>query len=203
MSQNLINAGIINPAQWPLARVWLEVSALLGIAPRQIENLALWPHQIWVKIIGAGAVFVSYRRLPLWTELGLDAISQCCDRQQLEELGEIFSTELKRYPTQYPSSAVEQWRTAWSQKAQQLKADALRQVQEEERLKPLRERQQACQQWQNGWREVLRYCRSCEALERLAPEIQLQSQEFADLPEGQNVIQLWHQRWQELTQASA
>jgi hypothetical protein len=44
MSKNLITAQIITPTQWPLARVWLEVSALLGTAPRQIEQLEFWPH---------------------------------------------------------------------------------------------------------------------------------------------------------------
>lgn len=35
-------------------------------------------------------------------------------------------------------------------------------------------------------------------------ELNWQSQEFADLPEVMQAIQqLWHQRWQELSQASA
>ncbi|MGB3188275.1 MAG: hypothetical protein WBB43_02465 [Limnoraphis sp.] len=196
MSKNLITAGIIVPAKWPLARVWLEVSAWLGIAPRQIEHLELWPHQIWVKIVGSGAIFVSYRCLPLWIEQGLEAISQCRDRDCLNQLGDIFSQEVKRYHPQYNQIAVEKWRSAWSEKAKQLRID-------EERLKPLRERQQACQQWQDGWRQVLRYCSSLESLERLTPEIKVQTQQFEDLPESQTVMQLWHQRKQEITHATA
>ncbi|MEA5497974.1 MAG: hypothetical protein WAN66_01980 [Limnoraphis robusta] len=196
MSKNLVTAGIIVPAKWPLARVWLEVSALLGIAPRQIEHLEMWQHQIWVKIIGSGAIFVSYRCLPLWIEQGLEAISQCRDRDRLNQLGEIFSREVQRYGSQYNSTAVEQWRSAWGEKAKQLKID-------EERLKPLRERQQACLQWQEGWRQVLRYCGSVESLEGLAPEIKVQTQQFEDLPESKTVMELWHQRWKEITHASA
>ncbi|MEB3278690.1 MAG: hypothetical protein VKK42_07165 [Lyngbya sp.] len=196
MSKNLITAGIIVPAQWPLARVWLEVSAWLGIAPRQIEHLELWQHQIWVKIVGSGAIFVSYRSLPLWIEQGLEAISQCPTRDRLNELGEIFSREVKRYRPHYHPQAIEQWRSAWSEKAKQLRTD-------EERLKPLRERQEACQQWQDGWRQVLRYCSTLESLERLAPEIKVQTQQFEDLPESQTVMQLWHQRQQEITQVTA
>jgi fructoselysine-6-P-deglycase FrlB-like protein len=51
---------------------------------------------------------------------------------------------------------------------------------------------------------VLRCCRDCTGLERLAPEINQQSQEFADLPDViQAMQQLWKQRWQELEEAIA
>jgi hypothetical protein len=46
---------------------------------------------------------------------------------------------------------------------------------------------------------VLYCCRDFTGLERLAPEIRQQSQEFADLPEVMQAMQqLWNQRWQEL-----
>lgn len=203
MSNNLIQAGVIVPSQWPLARVWLEVATLLSIAPRNIERLEFWQHQIWVKIEQKKAVFISYRRLPLWKETGLDAIKNCSDRSYLNQLGEMLSLEVKQYPTQYDSSVLEAWRSVWAQKSQQLKLEAQRQAQEEERLRPLRERQQAVQQWHDGWKTVLRYCNSFDGLERLAPELKQQSQEFADLPQGETAMELWHQRWQELTQATA
>ena len=203
MSKNLITAGIITPTQWPLARVWLEVSALLGTAPRQIEHLDLWPHQIWVKIVGKGAVFVSYRSLPLWVEQGLTAIQQCHERNRLEQLGDIISVEIRCHQKHYTPAVIEQWRNAWADKANQFKLEALQQAQEEERLRPLREHQQACQAWRNAWQQVLSYCQTLDSLESLAPELQSQSQNFADLPEGQNAMQLWHNRKQELTHASA
>lgn len=203
MSQNLIKAGVIVPSQWPLARVWLEVATLLSIAPRHIERLEFWPHQIWVKIQQKKAVFVSYRRLPLWKETGLDSIQNCSDRSSLEQLGEMLSLEVKHYKNQYNPAVLEEWRSAWAKKSQYFKLEAQRQAQEEERLKPIRARQQAGQQWHEGWKTVLHYCNSFDSLERLAPELQQQSQEFADLPEGETAMQLWHQRWQELTQATA
>ena len=196
MSKNLITAGIIVPAQWPLARVWLEVSAWLGIPPRQIEHLEFWPHQIWVKIIGSGAIFVSYRSLPLWIEQGIEAISQCRDRDRLNQLGEIFGREVQSHGVHYRPKAVEQWRAAWSERAKQLRI-------EEERLKPERERQQACQEWRDGWRQVLRYCTTLESLDRLAPEIRVQTGQFEDVPESETAMQLWHQRRAEIIQATA
>ena len=203
MSQNLIKAGVIVPSQWPLARVWLEVANLLTIAPRHIERLEFWQHQIWVKVQHKKPVFVSYRRLPLWKETGLEAIQNCSDRSTLDQLGEMLSLEVKHYQTQYRPVVLEEWRSAWANKAQQFKREAQRQAQEEERLKPLRLRQQTYQQWSDGWKTVLHYCNSFDALERLAPELQRQSQEFTDLPEAETAMELWHQRWQELTQATA
>jgi hypothetical protein len=203
MSKNLITAEIITPTQWPLARVWLEVSALLGTAPRQIEQLEFWPHLIWVNIVGYGAVFVSYRCLPLWVEHSLAAIQRCSDRTQLDQLGDLFRAEIQSHQKHYTASVIEQWRSVWAEKAKQLKAEALRQAQEEERLRPLRERQQACQTWREAWKQVLHYCQSLEALERLEPELQLQRQNFADLPEGENAMQLWYERKRELIEASA
>ncbi|WRH64941.1 MAG: hypothetical protein RSE13_13145 [Planktothrix sp. GU0601_MAG3] len=49
----------------------------------------------------------------------------------------------------------------------------------------------------------MRYCNTFDGLERLAPELKQQSQEFADLPQGETAMELWHQRWQELTHATA
>jgi fructoselysine-6-P-deglycase FrlB-like protein len=51
---------------------------------------------------------------------------------------------------------------------------------------------------------VLRRCRDCTGLERLAPEINQQIEEFADLPEVvQAMQQQWQERWQELSEAIA
>jgi len=92
---------------------------------------------------------------------------------------------------------VQPWRNAWAQQAQHLR-------EEEERLKPIRAHQEAGVEWQKAWQQILRHCVDCTSLERLAPEIKRQSQEFADLPDViQAMQQLCHQRWQELTQATA
>jgi len=115
----------------------------------------------------------------------------------------MLSLEVKHYQTQYHPVVLEEWRSAWANKAQQFKREAQRQAQEEERLKPLRLRQQTYQQWYDGWKTVTQYRNSFDALERLAPELQRQSQEFTDLPEAETAMELWHQRWQELTQATA
>lgn len=176
---------------------------LLSIAPRQIEHLELWESQIWVKVLGARSVFVSYRRLPLWIESGTEAIQHCDDRAALETLGEVLRTEIASYSTHYSSATLEQWRLTWKHRAEQLKVTALRRAREQERLRPLRERQRTYQHWRESWQKVLEYCGSFESLERLAPEIELQSQAFDEFQGSQAAMQIWHQRWQELAQATA
>jgi hypothetical protein len=197
MSQNLITAGVIDPAQLPFDQVRLEVATLLKISLNQIERIECWPHQIWVKLVEARAKFISYRSLPLWIEQGLTAIGSCASRASLDQLGEILRTEREWYDNHKKPDAVQPWRNAWGQQAQHLR-------EEEERLKPIHAHQQAGDEWQKAWRQILHCCRDCTGLESLASEIKRQSQEFADLPEVMQAMQqLWHQRWQELTQATA
>lgn len=204
MSENLITTGVVDPTQLPLDEVCKEVAVVLKTTLDQIERLELWPHQIWVKLVNTRAKLVSYRSLPLWIQEGLAAIGRCCDRSTLDQLGEIFRTETQRYEDHYKPEGVQQWRDAWGQKAQHLREEAARQAAEEERLKPIRAHQQAGREWHSAWQKVLYCCRDCTSLERLAPEIRHQSQEFADLPEVMQAMQqLWQQRWQELTQATA
>ncbi len=204
MSLNLITASIIDPTQFALEQVKLEVAAVLNIPLKQIERIECWRHQIWVKIVESRAKFVSYRSLPMWIECGLAAIENCSDRPCLDKLGEILRTEREWYDEHEQPEAVQPWRDAWGEKAAQLREEAARIAAEEERLQPIRAHQQAGMQWQETWRIVLHYCRDCNSLEQLAPEMRRQSQEFGDLPEVMDAMQeIWHQRWVELTQATA
>lgn len=197
MSQNLITSGVIDPAQLPLEQVRQEVAALLKISLNQIERLECWPHQIWVKLVESRAKFISYRRLPLWIKQGLDAISRCTSRASLDQLGEILRTEREWYDNHKQPEAVQPWRNAWAQQAQHLR-------QEEECLKPVQAHQQAGVEWQQAWQQILYCCRDCMGLEHIAPEMKRQSLEFADLPDVVGAIaQLWQQRWQQLSQATA
>lgn len=197
MSQNLITAGVIDPTQLPLDQVRQEVATLLKISLNQIEQLELWPNQIWVKLVESRAKFISYRNLPLWIKQGLEAIRRCTSRASLDQLGELLRTEREWYDKHDQPEAVQPWREAWAKQAQHLR-------QEEERLKPVKAHQQAGVEWQNAWQQVLWYCPDCTGLERVAPEIKRQGQEFADLPDViQTLQELWHQRWQELSKASA
>ena len=196
MSENLIAAGIIDPAQLPLDRVRQEIATLLNISQQRIERVECWHHQIWVNIAGVGGKFLSYRRLPLWIKQAIAAIHCCSTRGSLKQLGEILRTEVQRYGQQYNPEAVQKLRQAWAQKSQHLR-------EEEERLKPMLARQQAACEWQSSWQQVLRYCRDANFLKLLAPELKRQSREFADLPEVvQAIEQLHQQRWRELTQTA-
>lgn len=197
MSQNLITAGVIDPGELPLDQVRQQVAAFLKIPPNQIDRLECWKHQIWVKLVESRAKFISYRNLPLWIEQGLTAIKRCTSRPKLEQLGEILRSERDWYEEHEISQAVQPWREAWAQKAQQLR-------EEEERLKPILAHQQAGVEWYSAWQRILQCCQDCTGLKRLAPELQRQSQEFDDLPEVmQTIQQLWSDRWQELSKAIA
>ena len=196
MSENLIAAGIIDPAQLPLDRVRQEIATLLNISQQRIERVECWHYQIWVNIAGVGGKFLSYRRLPLWIEQAIAAIHRCSTRGSLKQLGEILRTEVQRYGQQYNPEVLQKLRQAWSQKSQNLR-------EEEERFKPMLARQQAACEWQSSWQQVLRYCRDTNFLKLLAPELKRQSREFADLPEVVQAIEKLHQqRWRELTQAA-
>ncbi len=197
MSQNLITAGVIDPGKLPLDQVRQQVAAFLKIPLNQIDRIECWKHQIWVKLVESRAKFISYRNLPLWIEQGLAAIKRCTSRPKLEQLGEILRTERDWYEEHEIPLAVQPWREAWAQKAQQLR-------EEEERLKPILAHQQAGVEWYSAWQRILQCCRDCTGLKHLAPELQRQSQEFDDLPEVmQTIQQLWSDRWQELSKAIA
>ncbi len=197
MSQNLITSGVIDPRQLPLDQIRQQVATFLNICLNQIERIECWQHQIWVKLVESRAKFISYRSLPLWIEQGLAAIKHCTSRPSLDQLGEILRSERDWYDQHDQPQAVQPWRDAWAQQAQDLR-------EEEERLKPIRAHQQAGMEWHKAWEQVLHCCRDCTGLKRLAPEIQRQSQEFANLPEVMQAMQqLWNERWQELSEAIA
>ncbi len=197
MSQNLITSGVIDPRQIPLDQIRQQVATFLNISLNQIERIECWKHQIWVKLVESRAKFISYRSLPLWIDQGLAAIKRCTSRPTLDQLGEILRAERDWYDQHDMPQAVEPWRNAWAQQAQHLRD-------EEERTKPIRAHQQAGLEWYSAWQRVLYSCRDCIGLERLAPEIQRQSQEFADLSDVMQAMQqLWKERWQELNEAIA
>ncbi len=197
MSENLITAGFIDPRELPLEEVRQQVATFLNIPLKQIERIECWKHQIWVKIVESRAKFLSYRCLPLWIEQGIAVINSCTSRPILEKLGETLRTEREWYEEHKQPEAVQPWRDAWAQQAQHLR-------EEEERLGPVRAHQQAGANWYSAWQGVLRCCRDCSALQRLAAEINQQASEFVDLPEVMQAMQqLLHQRWHELSEAIA
>jgi hypothetical protein len=174
-----------------------QVATFLKIPINQIDRIECWQHQVWVKLVESRAKFISYRNLPLWIDQGLTAIQCCPSRPDLDWLGKILRSERDWYDRHEMPQAVQPWRNAWAQQARYLR-------EEDERLRPFRAHQQAGMEWQKAWEQVLYCCRDCNGLKRLAPEIQRQSQEFADLPEVMDAIQqLWSDRWQELSEAIA
>ncbi|MGB7443775.1 MAG: hypothetical protein WA919_22145 [Coleofasciculaceae cyanobacterium] len=197
MSSNLLTAGLINPRNLPLELVKTQVAALLKIPLKNIERLELWLHQIWIKFAEGRGKLISYRSLPIWAELGLKAIKNCTNSLSLQKLGEILSVERDRFNKKPEllekwQQTINHWRQAWAEKATEIKA-------EEERSRPQKERQRKAETWLNSWQQIISFCQDCQSLERLAEEIDVQSEEFEDLPKVINSIRkILQQRWQEL-----
>ena len=192
MSENLITSGLIDAAELPLEEIRQQVAIYLNIPLNQIERLECWKHQIWVKIRESRAKFVSYRCLPLWITKGIEVIKTCTTRIELDHLGEILRTERDWYDQHKIPEAVQPWRDAWAQRAKDIR-------EEEEKLQQILAHQQAADTWYTSWKGVLNCCRNLTGLQKLAPEIQYQSQDFGDLPDIVTAMQqLVSQRWQEL-----
>ncbi|MFW6264120.1 MAG: hypothetical protein ACOC3E_01180 [Cyanobacteriota bacterium] len=192
MSQNLISSGVINPFLFPVTELYNQVAVILNISQNRIEHIETWKHQLWVKIKGVGGKFVSYRRLSLWMQQGIAAIGKCQSQAELEKLAALFRLELNAYGKQYSSEAIQQWRSVWWAKYQEIKAEA-------ERLKPIQARLEEAEKWQESWRYLLACSRNCNALKRLATDIEEQREMFADVPDVINTVKaLWQQRWEQL-----
>jgi hypothetical protein len=192
MSDNLITAGFIHPAELPIEAIRQQVATFLNIPLNQIERIECWKHQIWVKIVASKAQFVSYRCLPLWLEQGLAVIKAMPSRLDLDQLGEILRTEREWYDQQEMPEAVQPWRYAWAQQAKFCRQEAAR-------LQPIIARQQAEDNWYQAWFGVLGCCRDLTGIQQLSPEIKHRSLDFADLPDvAQAMQQLVKQRWQEI-----
>ncbi|MGB7443370.1 MAG: hypothetical protein WA919_20070 [Coleofasciculaceae cyanobacterium] len=197
MSENLLTSGFVQPKNLPLEQLRIEICQFLQIPLKNLERLELWPHQIWIKFFQGRGKFLSYRQLPLWLELGLKAIRKCCNSNALKQLGQIFLIERdwfnhkREFPQQWQQT-IETWRQAWAEKAIEIKT-------EEERTRPQREHQQKAEQWLSGWQQVISFCQDCQSLDRLAEEMEIQSEEFKDLPQIlRGMRQILQQRWQEL-----
>lgn len=192
MLQNLISTGTINPGQFCLTQLLNQAASVLKISPDRIEGIEGWKNVLWVNIKHDLAVFVSYRSLPLWIEKGLEAIEKCSDRQALNELGQIFNTEVQKYGKQYDQRDVQKWRYAWAKKRDRLRI-------EEESLKAARAKEEAAKEWREHWMFILGRCESMESLKYLALEIEAQSQKFLDAPEAIAAVNKFcDKRWEEL-----
>ncbi|EDX71117.1 hypothetical protein MC7420_4304, partial [Coleofasciculus chthonoplastes PCC 7420] len=47
----MITAGIIDPRQFSLDEIRLQVATFLNIPLQQIDRVECWQHQIWVKLV--------------------------------------------------------------------------------------------------------------------------------------------------------
>jgi hypothetical protein len=191
---NLMEAGIINPSQWQIERVKSEVATILKIEIVDIEKIDYWVKQIWIKLVGAGAKFVSYRSLPIWFEEGLAAIQNCRDVVNFEKMGAIFRYEIEQYGKHYPPEILNQWQQAWAKKTPYFQT-------EEARLQLKLARYQEGNAWQQRCMTMLSNCHSINSLNDCYWRILEESEEFEDLPELVSQIkQLWAEKKADLEQ---
>ena len=167
---NLISTGWIEMQRRTFAQLRPEIASSLSIEPSRIERVECWPHQLWVVITGVRPRLLSYRCLPVWITQVVRAIGKVINFEQLQQLGNILRCETQNYP--YEPEAVEYLREIYRDKQNELKE-----------MKPQLEHQQQAQEWFESCSSMVRRCHNEEALESLARVIEIQSQEFADLPE--------------------
>lgn len=170
MYSNLISAGWLRVQQSYSAQLKQEVAKLYKKSASAIQKIQCWPHLLWVVIEGVGARFVSYRSLPTWINKVITVICQVANFEQLEELGEILRCETQNHF--YEQKGVQHLREAYRQKQQELNE-----------MKPQLEHQKKAQNWLRNWQGIVEFCQTEESLNSVVKAIEMQSGEFADLPE--------------------
>ena len=170
MFSNVISAGLFQVQQFSLAQLKQEVAKALGIDKSRIERLECWPHQLWVVITGVRARFVSYRILPSWIAKVVEAIGKVVNFEQLQQLGNLLRRETPKHD--YQPEAVAELREAYRQKQEELKA-----------IKPQLDHQKEAQEWLEGWQKVVKHCYTPEAIDPVMTAMDIQIEEFLDLPE--------------------
>lgn len=189
---NMIEAGLITPQSWSKQLVRQEVAFLLAVKSEEIEKIDFWDKQIWVKIIGIGAKFLSYRRLSLWHQQGLAAISNSSDVVAFENLGRILRQEFTRHREQYPANVLEEWRQAWQTKLPSFQTNNAR---VELRLA----REQEARNWLKKCQNILNSSQDIDDLERNFWEIESEFEDYDDFPYVIHIIRkFWEQKFKEL-----
>jgi hypothetical protein len=189
MSLNLIQAQLINPFQFSRDRLLTDVAKVLRITEERIENVVPYAYQLWVHIKGVGGKFVSYRRLGIWLDAAIAAIKRCTNLKSLQELGDIFLFESKRYKKQYEEQTIQALRDAWREKQIELRIREISTA-----------HQQEAQQWRSNWQGIVDRCNDREFLKYTMSEIHRQRQQFVDFPDVvASVERICFNRWNELT----
>ena len=170
MYSNLISAGWLQIQKSYSAQLKQEVAKLFRRSVNTVEKIQCWPHILWVVVEGLGARFVSYRSLPTWIGKVIEAIGKVVNFEQLQELGEILRCETQNHD--YEPEAVEELRKAYGEKQQQLKE-----------IKPQLDHQKKAQKWLEHCQGMVEFCQTKKSLNSMITVIEIQSEEFTDLPE--------------------
>ncbi len=103
-SRSLITAGILAPQKrlaGCIPEIKRQVARLLGKSVADIYDIRLMQHQMLVLCRGADdrpcAQFFSYRRLPIWQVLVLEAIAKCPTLQKCHALSGAARWEFRRF----------------------------------------------------------------------------------------------------------
>ena len=170
----LIN--IIQPHNFSLQTIRDEIARATNTVVEKIVKIEYWQHTLWVNVTGRGARLMSYRILPAWLQQLAFAIRDCTNLDQLWNLGCIFNTEFETLSQYYTEEYKQELRVIWADQRDYLRA-------EWERTRPMREHQQKAQEWLETWQKMISHCQNINSLQYLYPEMEKQSQEFADIPE--------------------
>ncbi len=187
---------IIQPQKISLQNIIEEIAKAAKTTVEKIIKIECWQHQIWVNITGKGGKFISYRSLKTYIHQGLLLIKNCQTWEQLQQLGEVFKLETQRFPQYYATEFVEQLRSTWAKKRDEIK-------QEEKRTEPMRKHKQEAQEWLESWQNIISHCHTIPSLQHAYPMLEQQSKEFEDLPDIiEQLLNFYQQRWNEINQKS-
>ncbi|GAB4231258.1 MAG: hypothetical protein Kow0049_13600 [Stanieria sp.] len=192
---SLIEGGAINPNHWQSDHVKAEIASILGVKIEEIEAINYWLKQIWVKLVGKGSKFVSYRSLSFWFEDALLLIETCQDVVFFEKLGAMFRYELKHHAKYYSCDRLNKLQEAWQQQSPQFQTEA-------SRLLLQLARQKEALKWQENCLKLLAQCRDWHSLDECYWQIRDNGQDFRDLTEViQTINDFYHQKSDELNQS--
>lgn len=184
---SLIEGGAINPESWQNERVKAEIALILEVKIEEIETIHYWLKQIWVKLVGQGSKFVSYRSLSVWFEDAYCAIKTCQDVVFFEQLGAMFRYELKYHAKYYSPERLQILQQVWQQKLPQFQTETARLL-----LKLAR--QKKALQWQEHCLKLLSQCQDWYSLDECYWEIMDSGLDFRDLTEIIQTINHFYDR---------
>ncbi|HEY9810392.1 MAG TPA: hypothetical protein V6D13_13770 [Halomicronema sp.] len=110
--QSLISRKILQPTVQlanKIDQIKRQLADIMAMPLEHIYQVRLLAHQLWVSYKGKDgrccSTFFSYRKLPVWQNLVLQAIAKSQDLPTAIKLRHILKSEFKHYP--YPTHTIQ------------------------------------------------------------------------------------------------